>query len=359
MLAWAGVAADPLMAQPRGAAAPHLFAAWQQADREHVGEVRLTPGRWAVQRRVETPTRAHGLWQERTGAVLAVARRPGDWLLRWHPDGGQTQWQWIEDDRRFNGHVVASGDGTRLWTTETEQEGGQGQLALRDASSLEKLAEWPTHGRDPHQLLVLPAALGDWPAGALVVANGGIATLPETGRAKQRQQAMDASLVVLHPQTGDLLGQWQLTDRALSIRHLAWDATNHRVGIALQAEHADAQARVNAPVLAVWDGHTLVPARGQAAVAGYGGDIVALPGGGFAVSCPRAHAVAVYDAAGIWRENLAFTGAYALARQGDDWWVAGAPQVQHGPDGARFDAAPGTPPLQWDNHWVVAAPQVA
>ena len=353
LLAWAG--AVPLSARAAAPARSTLLAAWQQDGHDHVGEVQLTQGRWALRRQIETPTRAHGLWQEADGAVLSVARRPGDWLLRWQPASGRAQWHWIEDDRRFNGHVAASADGARLWTAETEQDAGAGQLALRDGRSLQKLAEWPTHGRDPHQLLVLPVALGDLPAGTLLVANGGIATLPETGRAKQQLGAMDASLVALHPQTGELLGQWRLADPYLSIRHLAWDSASRKLGIALQAEHPDAPARAAAPVLAVWDGRALQPATGQPAVAGYGGDIVAVPGGGFAVSCPRANAVAVYDAGGAWRENLAFNGAYALARQGGDWWVAGDPQVRHWPDGARLDAASGAPALQWDNHWIAAA----
>ncbi len=355
LLAWASAGAIPAAAHANPRDTSTLLAAWQQDGREHVGEVQLTAGHWALRRQIETPTRAHGLWLQADGAVLAVARRPGDWLLRWQPASGKAQWQWIEDDRRFNGHVVASADGQRLWTTETEQDQGAGQLALRDHRSLEKTAEWATHGRDPHQLMVLPVVLGDLPAGTLIVANGGIPTLPETGRTKKSLDAMDASLVALHPGSGALLGQWRLADPFLSIRHLAWDGASRKLGIALQAEHPDAQARAAAPVLAVWNGRTLTPATGQPAVAGYGGDIVALPGGGFAVSCPRVNAVALYDATGAWRENLPFAGAYALARQGADWWVAGEPQVRHWPDGARFDAASGTPPLQWDNHWIASS----
>jgi hypothetical protein len=341
----------PARAAAPGSAAT-LLAAWQAAGQEHIGQVRLAQGRWALQHTLVLPTRAHGLLAEPGGGVLAVARRPGDWLLRWSPRTGRTQWQWVEDERRFNGHVIASADHRRLWTTETELEDAQGLLGLRDARSLEKTAEWPTHGRDPHQLMALPRAVGDAPAGALVVANGGIPTLPETGRAKLRLGEMDASLVLLDERSGALLGQWRLPDRHLSIRHLAFDATSGRLGIALQAEHPDAQARAQAPVLAVWDGRLLWAATGQPALAGYGGDIVALPGGGFAVSCPRADTVALYDAQGAWRENRPFTGAYALARHGSNWWVAGTPQVRHWPAGELLAAPATDATLQWDNHWV-------
>ncbi|MDF3823494.1 DUF1513 domain-containing protein, partial [Leptospira sp. 96542] len=200
---------------------------------------------------------------------------------------------------------------------ETELDDGQGLLGVRDAASLEKIDEWPTHGRDPHQLLALPRAVGRFAAGTLMVANGGIPTLPETGRAKLlgqrlKQQRMDASLVALHPGTGELLGQWRLADHYLSIRHLAFDAGAGRLGIALQAEHPDAAQRQGAPVLAVWDGKALRAAEAQPALPGYGGDIVALSpaiaagggGGGFAVSCARTDPLALFDGEGRRRETL-------------------------------------------------------
>lgn len=335
-----------------------LLAAWQAGVQQRIGLVALGARQWSIARSLEVPTRAHGLLAEPGGTVLAVARRPGDWLLRWHPDSGQTQWHWVEEERRFNGHAVtdagAGADRQTLWTTETELEAAQGLLGVRELHSLAKRAEWPTHGRDPHQLMRLPRSLGDCPAGSLVVANGGIPTLPETGRARRRLDEMDASLAVLDARDGRLLGQWRLADRHLSIRHLAWDATSQRLGIALQAEHPDPQARQTAPLLALWDGRRLWPATGQPALAGYGGDIVALPAGGFAVSAPRADAVALFDANGLWRESRPFAGAYALARAGAGWWIAGQPEVLDAARGSMLMAARPGAGLEprWDNHWV-------
>jgi hypothetical protein len=202
-----------------------------------------------------------------------------------------------------------------------------------------------------------------------MVANGGIPTLPETGRAKQldqrlQQQRMDASLVALHPGTGELLGQWRLADPCLSIRHLAFDARAGRLGIALQAEHPDATQRQVAPVLAVWDGKALRAAEAQPALQGYGGDIVALPpamAGGFAVSCARADALALFDAQGRWRETLPYAGAYALAGQAGQVWLGGEPDIlrmdgtgpRHPTQSLRAAQA-GLSDWHWDNHWVVA-----
>ncbi len=351
-LALAALGAAPAWAA-RSGGGTRLFAAWQASNEQHIGVIAVDGARWSVQRAFTVPTRAHGLLAEAGGSVLAVARRPGDWLLRWRPADGHSQWHWIEDDRRFNGHAAASPDGRALWTTETDLDTAQGRLAVRDPKALEKSAEWPTHGMDPHALMVLPQRLGGMPAGSLLVANGGIPTLPETGRGKRGLDRMDASLVALDPRGGELLGRWRLDDRYLSIRHLAWDPVSRTVGIALQAEHPDADARRLAPVFAAWDGQRLRPSTGQPALQGYGGDICALPDGGFAVSCPRADTLALFGADARWSRSVAHREAYALAAAGDGrWWASGADAVRCAPEGRTARADAQAEPLRIDNHWV-------
>jgi uncharacterized protein len=356
------VALGALPAHAGAAPRTRLFAAWQQAEAQQIGVFGANDAGWSILRSLAVPTRAHGLWVEPSGHLLAVARRPGDWLLRWHPNSGATQWHWMEGDRRFNGHVISNAAGEVLWTTETDLETAQGRVGVREARSLEKTAEWATHGADPHQLLTLPHAVGDLPAGCLLVANGGIPTLPETGRSKRALDRMDASLVALHPETGALLGQWRLSDPFLSIRHLAWDPVSRTVGIALQAEHPDPAARRSAPVLAVWNGTGLSPAQSRPSLAGYGGDICALPGGGFAVSCPRANRLALFNAGGVWEGGIAHTEACALSNPGGlgPWWLAS----NQGPAGLMHSGARGSGTvisqaepaavthLQIDNHWI-------
>ncbi|MEZ5662449.1 MAG: DUF1513 domain-containing protein [Burkholderiaceae bacterium] len=337
-----------------------LVAAWQDRDDQHIGLLSVGETAWSVQRSLKVPTRAHGLFSEPDGHVLAVARRPGDWLLRWHPASGKTQWHWIDGDRRFNGHVITSQDAQSLWTTETDLDTAQGVIGVRDVRTLEKAGEWPTHGMDPHQLLALPQAAGEFPAGTLMVANGGIPTLPETGRSKRHIDRMDASLVALHPATGALLGQWRLADPYLSIRHLAWNTTSRTLGIALQSEHPEPAMQDAAPVLATWDGRGLRATSGQPPMAGYGGDICALPDGGFGVSCPRKGRVALFDTNGTWRHDLHHPEACALTAESGQWWLASsraAAGLRQGtatrPDAATTSAAP--KPMAdalIDNHWV-------
>ncbi|MGE3860823.1 MAG: DUF1513 domain-containing protein [Burkholderiaceae bacterium] len=300
--------------QPRSRPLALLAAAWDGQDGHRVGLLKARAGAAAleVSAEIDVPTRAHALYPERDGQLLAVARRPGDWLLRWRRDGREVAWHWAEPDRVFNGHVIASPDGRRVFTTETDLEDGRGLIGVRDARTLAKLAEWPTYGMDPHELLWTPPESGPL---RLVVANGGIPTQAETGRRKLHLDRMDSSLVMLNPRDGMLAGQWRLPDPRLSLRHLAW----HRgadappvLGIALQAEHDDDERRRAAPVLAVFDGRRLRSCEAERSLAGYGGQIVAA-GGGFVVSCPRSDGIAMWSADGRWRRFQALAEACPLA----------------------------------------------
>lgn len=338
-----GVAAG--MALPAWAAAsPTFAAAWQTSEGGwRVGVLASRGGVLAPRSALEVPTRGHGLlWHG--GHLLAVARRPGDWIVRWAP-GRAPQWGWIEPDRAFNGHVIASTDGRALYTTETNLETGAGLVGVRDAASFEKMAEWATGGMDPHELL-LDAD------GTLLVANGGIPTLPETGRLKIGLERMDASLVRLDTRSGALKGQWRLDDPRLSVRHIAWCASRQgrALGIALQAEHDDPAKKQDAPVLALFDGRGLRAVQAPRPLAGYGGDI-ACAGGRIAVSCPRAGGVALYDAGeGSWAGFERVAEACPLAAEGAQLWAGGHDAVR---GVAAVSPAYGVAAdVRLDNHWL-------
>ena len=326
---------------------------------------------------LEVPSRAHGVCPLDDGSVVAVARRPGDWLVRWHPAQATPQWHWQTTDHRypdrtFNGHVLsglAGTDGEHLYTTETDVETGASVVGVRHARSLEKLAEWPTHGIDAHELI--------WdlhsPGGpTLLVANGGVPTAPETGRSKRDLHRMDSSLVRLDATTGRLRGQWRLQDSRLSLRHLAWGPDGKTLGIALQAEHDAPAERRAAPVHARFDGQTLYASAAQPAaetraappLQGYGGSIVTAPEG-WAVSCTRAGCVAWFNMQGQLTTRMALSEVCALASDPDaqshtTLWAAGQSHS------LRQNGEPLTvPPLRvahagklqaarMDNHWVWA-----
>ena len=360
--AGAGAWIKPALAAAATAPPLQLAAAWEAAHGYQVGVLAYRGDTLQVGAALDVPTRAHGVWAERGGTLLAVARRPGDWLLRWRPEGeGSAKaiaWAWADPDRAFNGHVIAGPGGKTLYTTETNLETGQGLVGLRDAATLEKIGEWPTHGMDPHELLLD----GD---GSLVVANGGIPALPETGRLKIHMDRMDASLVRLDTRSGAPLGQWRLADKRLSLRHMAWGrapAGGPRVlGIALQAEHDDAAAKTAAPVLALFDGQQLQTCTADVGhvLAGYGGDI-AWAAGGFAVGCPRANGVAVWQADGRWTGFFPLQEACAVASastagEADTTLWAGGRLAALARDGAGRTASPALKNVRLDNHWAPLA----
>jgi uncharacterized protein len=315
-----------------------LAAAWDGPRGSRVGLLHATGSAWQAAAEIEVPTRAHGVIVEPEGTLLAVARRPGDWLLRWRPRG-RARWAWSDPARHFNGHVRRRGG--LLYTTETDLETGQGRVVVRDAGTFEAHAVWRSFGVDPHDLLF-------GADGSLWVANGGIETQPETGRAKLRLEQMDSSLVRLDP-SGRLLGQWRLDDPRLSLRHLA--EREGMLGIALQAEHDDAARRAQAPVLALLDGKRLRAAMSPP-VAGYGGDIAATSAG-FAVSVPREGGIALFDRRGGWLERVPLDQACALAVSGGVLYAGGADAALALEAGSSAKGS--LQPLRLDNHWRVDA----
>jgi hypothetical protein len=269
------------------------------------------------------------------------------------------QQQWIEPGRAFNGHVIASADGLRIFTTESDLESGAGLVGVRDARSLAKLAEWPTFGIDAHELILDNL---DPAHPTLLVANGGVPTRPETGRAKIDMDSMDSSLVRLDAASGALLGQWRLADRRLSLRHLAWQDTSDKnhppmLGIALQAEHESSAQKIQAPVLAVFDGNAIQLAQATVNLAGYGGAICAL-NGGWAVGCPRAHGVALFNLDGTWRELVALPNACAVASLDKGCWAAGQNEALRISSSAVLSQKVKPGSIRLDNHWTrLALPQ--
>jgi hypothetical protein len=346
-LAAAGLG-GPAMATGQSA---RFAAAWDGEHGAQIGVLALRSGMLKIHSALDVPTRAHSLLAEKAGTLLAVARRPGDWIVRWRPGTRAANWIWAEPGRVFNGHLIASADRKHVYTTETDLQTGQGLIGLRDVASLRKLAEWSTHGMDPHELLLDSS-------GSLWVANGGIATLPETGRTKLDLQRMDSSLVRLASRNGALIGQWRLDDSRLSLRHLAWGSKDGEtvLGIALQAEHDDPAAKAKAPVLALFDGHALRAASfSSPSLGGYAG-AVAFAQGFFAVSCTRADGVALFDTAGGWKGFSALRSACALARGPDEasLWAGGAASA------VRMSASslpvPVPSGIRLDNHWLALAP---
>ncbi len=290
-----------------------LLGSWEQDGTYYAGCWDAVGNKAVMLPTLALPFRGHGVLidPQQSQSAIVVARRPGVYLLRFDMQGDRNVLVHANDPGAvFNGHAAYSADGKIVYTTENSIDDGKGLIGVRDAVSLEKQRTIASGGLDPHAVLVEPE-------GTLLVANGGILTLPETGRTKLNLARMDPSLVRLDPYSGKLLGQWRLPDPRLSIRHLARTPSG-KIGVALQAEHDDVALRAQAPVFACFDGKELRLAevsRGEA-LGGYATDVACMADAGaeyFAVSCTRTDLLAWWDGEGRWQGTTAFTAVGALA----------------------------------------------
>lgn len=312
-----------------------------------------------IRHAVPLPGRAHGVLAEPGGGLLVVAYRFGDWLLRCDDQGKVMQRVSLADEgsRRTCGHAVYAPGRAALYTTETDIRTGLGWIAARDPGSLKKIGEWETRGIDPHQAEVDHD-------GSLLVANGGVPRRPEDD-GKLDVSSMDSSLVRLDGRNGRLLGQWRLDDSHLSIRHMAWSRpageAGALLGFALQAEHAAAERRRTAPVLAVFDGQRLAVPTPLGDGAGYCGNIAPAHRGGFALTSIAGKALLWHPGIpGKLQTIVEMEEAYALAPwhgpgKGGGALIATALGLVRWHPEVEAQILPWPQPMALDNHWVLTS----
>lgn len=335
------------------AAEPALLTCWADSPER---PRRFFAGRSdALSSALELPARGHDLaWHPSgDGSAVVAARRPGRFLMRWQVASGRPLAEFdvydADEDIRLEGHLAFSRDSRLLFATESELIDGQGRVGVYDAHTLQRLASWPTGGIGPHAV----QQLAD---GRIAVANGGILTLPETGRLKRNLDSMDPSLALLDPADGRLLARYRLPDPWMSVRHIA-QAADGRIAVSLQSEAADAASPDYArPLFARVDGDALrygaTTPEVLAACGGYAGDIVAVEhaaGPVFAVSCSVAGTLALWRADGAFVGHLPTPGVCALTvaggglvatGAGGDLWQVAAASAQprgHWPHSFAFD----------------------
>ena len=202
------------------------------------------------------PGRGHGFAvQPASGRVVVFARRPGDWALVVEPATGATLGRLAADaGRHFYGHGAFSPDGTRLYTSENRYEDGVGVIGVWETTGRwRRIREWPSHGVGPHEIQVLDRGA------KLAVANGGIRTHPDTGRAKLNLDTMSSSLAIMDTATGRLVrsASFGARHRRLSIRHLDVHR-DARIVVAMQHEGS---RRDRVPLVAFERAGRLLPAH--------------------------------------------------------------------------------------------------
>lgn len=286
---------------------------------------------------VALPARGHGIAvaPDRTLAV-AVARRPGRFLIAFDSTSGAVRQQIAaQDDCTFCGHALFSADGKRLYTTETLEEDGTGQLGVYDVrDGFQRVAAWPTQGDDPHELLMV----GD----EIVVANGGIG--PE-GPAM-----METSLVRLDRRDGRVLAQARPPAelRQVSLRHMAIAD-----GAVYVAGQYGGSSQDRPALVARWDGRELayldLPRSTLDGLANYCGSIAASRDGKrLCITSPHGGHAIVFDTAGTVLARVAIPDVCGAVAAGDDFLLTGGRgDVQRLPANAVRAAA------RWDNHITV------
>ena len=308
-----------------------------------------------IRHNVPLPGRGHGFAvQPTTGRVVVFARRPGDWALVMNPATGAVPGRLVASPgRHFYGHGAFSPDGAFLFTSENRFEDGEGVIGVWHAArGWRRISEWSSCGVGPHEIRVFGHGT------RLAVANGGIRTHPDTGRAKLNLDTMTSSLAVLDTADGRLvhLASFGERLRRLSIRHLdVW--RDRRIVVAMQHE-GSRQDRV--PLVAYEKDARLVPVHAPAEAGRrmrqYAGS-VSFDASGRYVAASHPHEGIV----SLWATRPA--GLIAVAELADTCGIAGCASdgafIATGAGGrvARIDARTGgstvlarTEGSHWDNH---------
>ena len=258
----------------------------------HLASVFDLSGR--IRHDVPLPGRGHGFAADpATGTVVVFARRPGDWALVLDPATGRVAGRLAaRADRHFYGHGAFSPDGAFLYTSENRFEDGAGIIGVWDVrQDWRRVGEWPSHGVGPHEIRMSGRGT------MLAVANGGVRTHPDTGRAKLNLDTMAPSLAVVDTADGRLVRSASFGPplRRLSIRHLDTDRDG-RIAVAMQHQGARTD---HVPLIAFERGGRLAPASAPADAArgmrGYAGSVSFDDSGGYAAaSHPQAGIVSLW-----------------------------------------------------------------
>jgi hypothetical protein len=306
---------------------------------------------------LELHARGHVATLSADAAICAlVDRKPGATITLCDPRNGALRSRIAAPPGcSFDGHAVIDAEGALLYATASRDGDQQGRICVYRLADGAAVAEFPTHGIDPHELIWVGA-------NRLAVANGGI---------KDRRLAeaeIESSLAILDAKTGALQSLLRLEPalNSLSIRHLAAGAGGE-ILFAMQDQDA---ATARRPMVGLLDAAGALeflapPADILARLRGYCGSVavddsqeiagVTSPHGGVAVFW----SIADRRCLGI-AELRDGCGIAAAPGRGRFLFTAGTGAcllVEASGDGvlSRALASPGANALRWDNHLTALA----
>lgn len=354
----------PAVAAAQDAAPLLLSAVSDPEDRHWLVGARVSGETAQLAWQIPLPARGHHVAvAQQHGCYVAVARRPGTWLVLGDLATGTVLAQLqVPQGRHLYGHGVFSADGRHFYTTESafeDRDSDSGlvvewELLLRAGSLvLERRREFPTQGVGPHELLLMPD--GD----TLAIANGGMRTHPATEREVLNLDTMLPSLVYMNRHDGRVLEQVYLPQdlQQDSIRHLDV-AADGRIAIGMQFQGEPWRA---VPLVALHRrGEPLrlleLPAELQPALQQYVGSVrFSHDGRVVAASCPRGNLLTFWDAeTGTLLRSLRARDACGLCAMGEGFaWSSGVGKLAWlahvTADSHEFELPAGWQGF-WDNH---------
>lgn len=300
----------------------------------------------------DCPARAHDATVcPVSGRIAVFARRPGTFAMILDPSRRQPPATIVSaPGRHFFGHGVFAHDGRLLYATENDFDEARGLVGIYDATDgFRRLGEFETHGVGPHEILMAPDGQ------TLAIANGGIETHPDFGRAKLNLDSMEPSIVFIDRRTGTLRERHTCEPRwrQLSLRHMSFDRRGDLwFGCQYQGPESD-----QPPLIGKIGGDAGLrlldlPGPQQRAMKNYVGSVASSRDGEhIAVSAPHGNLIVIVDTAGRVMRTFALTDGCGLVAQGDGFLAtSGEGQIVALDDPDRAVATN----VHWDNHIVRA-----
>lgn len=300
---------------------------------------------------IPLPGRGHGIISSPTKEqAIVFARRPGTYAYSVDLTSGEIAHEITATaGRHFYGHGAISTNGKHLYTSENDIEGGTGIIGVRDSENgYALIAAYPSGGIGPHEIGLMPD--GE----TLAIANGGILTKPELGRAKLNLDTMVPSLALMNRHTGNIQTNIQLAPEhhQLSIRHMSISPA----GLALALQYEGPKSH-HMPLLARFDGSSLklidMPQPLARAMRNYAGSITHDPSGQIiALACPRGNLISFWDAntfSALGTQSIRDVCGIAPGNHPGEFLITGGTEMR---STSPFSLQPAMAfaNTQWDNH---------
>ncbi|MBZ9739420.1 MULTISPECIES: DUF1513 domain-containing protein [unclassified Mesorhizobium] len=297
---------------------------------------------------IDLPDRGHDVTFDPISKHSVVfARQPGTFAVVFDHTGRDAPLTIASiAGRHFFGHGVFSPDGALLYATENDFDNAAGVVGVYDTrAKFKRIGEFPTYGMGPHELLLL----GD--GRTIAVANGGIETHPDYGRAELNIATMKPSYALVDRITGDLIEKHELPAalHQLSIRHMDTDRSGTVwFGCQYRGPGTDRPPLVGRAArgkdLALLD----MPRDVLSGFRNYIGSVAANPvAGTVAVSSPEGNSLVVIDAgSGRVVSSNTLVDVCGVAPDGAGFMATtGSGEIIEGGGATRSE-----PDYVWDNH---------